>query len=72
MLSSYAFVVAIFSSKLNEHNFQLPVESDMETSVGKYSCGKSQRGDEKLNHINIYMLLEKLKNHDTYRNFIIC
>ena len=71
MLSSSAFVAASFSLKLNEHNFQLPIESDRSTSVGTYSSGKSQRGDKKLNHINIYLLLEKLKNHDTYRNFII-
>ena len=71
MLSSSAFVAAKFSSKLNENNFQIPVESDRETFGGSYSRWKSQRGDKKLNHIIFYLLLEKLKNHDTYRNFII-
>ena len=47
LLSSSALVVARFSLKLNEHNFQLPIESDRSTSVGTYSSGKSQRGDKK-------------------------
>ena len=59
-------MVASFPGRSNERNFCLPLGSNMITSIEDDSCWQSQRGNENLDDMRCFSVLEELKNSEIH------